>query len=96
MASWSWCSVGAVLAEHIGSILQQLPFPLADLVGMDAVLAGQFAERSLTFGRFQRHTKLEVGTESSTFLRHLSDPPRTKIKVWFLHLSTWSSFWGQL
>jgi hypothetical protein len=71
----------AVASEHIHPIFQQLPFPLANLVSTrrvpEAVFARQFADRLLAFGRFQRYPKLEVGTESSTLLGHLPDPPRT-------------------
>ena len=87
--------LAAVAGEHIHPILQQLPFPLADLVWMKAMFPCQFADRLLAFGRFQRYPKLEVGAESSALLRHLCDPPRTDQPV-ALHFSTWSSFQGQL
>jgi len=64
-------SVGAIMVECIRTILQQLPFPLADLVRMDAVFAGQLTKRTLALKGFQSHSKLKIGTESPSLLLHL-------------------------
>ena len=54
-----------VLARHplpvkpMGTFLQQLALPLADLVRMHSVSAGQLIEGLLLFGRFQRQSELE-------------------------------------
>ena len=39
----------------------QLALPLADLVGMDPLVAGPFIERFQPFERFQRHLGFEFG-----------------------------------
>ena len=52
-----------------------LPFPLADLMGVNPVLTGQFVERMLPFGCFKGQTKFKIGTVLTAFLGHKVSPP---------------------
>ena len=61
--------------EPMGAFFQQLALPLADLVRMHSVGAGQLIERLLLFGRFQRQPELERAGVAIPFLRH-GQPPR--------------------
>jgi hypothetical protein len=45
--------------KHIGSPLQQLGTPLADLVGMNFELLGKLDQRPVAAHRGQRHLRLE-------------------------------------
>jgi hypothetical protein len=59
--------------------LQQLALPLADLVGMNAVLAGSFIDRFQTLSRFQGELELELGALAHAFVGHRFNPTTTFI-----------------
>jgi hypothetical protein len=69
-------AVNAIAAENRAPYLQQLALPLADLVEMHAVLAGQFVERFEPLRGVQSQLKLELGIVAGAFLGHRADPPQ--------------------
>src|SRR5215211_2367639 len=87
---------GPIAAENCASHLQQLAFPLADLSGMHAMLAGKLVDRLQALRSFQGQLELELGSVASPFLGHRFDPPLAGLVTVFFHLHQWSSFWGQL
>ena len=62
--------VSAIAPENRASYLQQLALPLADLVEMHAVLAGQFVARLEPLRGFQGQLKLELAIVAGAFLGH--------------------------
>lgn len=56
--------------EEIGAVLEQRPFPVANLVRMHAKLAGELIHGLLAFDRFERDPKLEVGTMAAALGCH--------------------------
>ena len=66
---------GPIAAENRAAHLQSLVFPLADLLGMHAVLAGQRIARLQARRGFQGQSELELGTVASPLLGHRFDPP---------------------
>jgi hypothetical protein len=53
--------VGRCRAENRRTLIEQLPFPLADLARMQSMFAGQLIYRLIVFDGFYRYLKLELG-----------------------------------
>ena len=64
-----------VVAKHRFPLGQQLPFPLADLNGMQIILAVNFIKRLRPLGRFQGDFELELIAMLSTFLGPTNSSP---------------------
>jgi hypothetical protein len=86
----------ALLPEQAAPVLEQLPFPLGDLRGMDIVLTGQLAEGFVRFRRLQGDLELELGASALVLFGHgTTSTCSTYDPSGSLHCM-WSSFWGQL
>src|SRR5690606_31877393 len=60
--------IRCLVVERLGQVLNGLPFPLGDLVGMKLVLRRQFRNRPLAADRLKRNLGLELGREPSACL----------------------------
>ena len=78
--------------ENAGPVLEELTFPLADLGGMDLVLAGQFTQRFGALGSLKGHFELEFGATSLSFGHEID--LHMLFMVPLVSLSMWSSSWG--
>ena len=69
--------IGTVFPKNSRPLLDQLPFQLANPVGVNSLLTGTPNNRFKLFGCFQRSLELELCTKSSSSLiiRRLIDPP---------------------
>jgi hypothetical protein len=84
---------GAAATKQTGPFCQQLPLPLAHLIGMHPLLAGHLIDRLVPFDRLQRHSPFELRTVVISFPHHRRPhhhrllPPRL-LHPWF-RMSAW-------
>ena len=58
------------MLEQVGAAVEQLGFPLANLVGVDAGVAAELRQRFGAFGSFQGELELVFRTVLPAFLGH--------------------------
>ena len=75
-------------------IKNQLPAPLPDLVGMDAILTRDLSKRLLPLGGFESDFGFECSVMLSAHSDHLTIPP---LGLWQvkMHLIALSEIWGE-